>query len=932
MPPSPAPHGDVFRLLFEHSADAMTLFDPARGVFIDSNAASQAALRATNREQVVNARPEDLAPPLQPDGRPSREVAEEAARLALERGSYRFEWRVNRFDGTEATLDVAVTRLDQPDRVLLLTVSRDISDRKRAEEEIRHLNASLEQRIARRTAELSASEARLRTLVEHAPEAIVVLDAHTGRFVDCNENATRLYGLDRTALLELRPWDVSPEHQPDGRLSAEAAREFIGRVRRGEAPVFQWMHRHASGRLVPCEMRLVALPANGRDLVRGSVLDNSERHRRALVQQATYDIAEAALGAGDLPGFYARVHGIVKRLMPAAGFSIALRDAADGEVRFACRHDERSTSDSYAGADRAMILRVLETGAPVRFRQGDPAGGASHPAASWLGVPLSGRAGVLGVMAVLDHRNAAAYGDDEQQLLTFVASQVAQAVQRKQAELELRRSEEKFKMLFELSPLGVSRVDWQGRFLHVNRAFARTVGYTVAELLGMTYWDITPRRFERDELAVLEAVRQHGIYGPFEKQYIHRDGHLVPIVLHAVLVRAPDGDEQLWGITEDVTERRRAEEALRDSEKNFRALFESSSQGVMLNDEHRFLDANEAAARIFGYTREQIVGLHPDQLAPEFQPDGESSSRASRRHIATCLREGQCRFEWVSRRADGSDVPLDIVLTSIQIDGRPIIQAMVTDISDRKRAEIELRKALERERELSALKSSFVSMVSHEFRTPLGIIQSSADILADYLDQLDPAERKDHLKSIIRNTRRMGGLMEEVLVLGRLDAGRMSFKPSGLKLRDLCARLVDETLSATEQRCPIRLGPVGPGSLPETARADEQLLRHILANLLSNAVKYSDPESPIDFDVGCEGADAVFRVVDRGIGIPVADLPGLFQAFQRGSNVGHRTGTGLGLVIVQRCVQLHGGTIWIASEPGVGTTVTVRLPGVFAGS
>jgi PAS domain S-box-containing protein len=926
---SPNHGGDIFRLLFERSADAMTLFDPALGVFVDSNAASQAALGATSRDQVVNATPEALAPPFQPDGRPSKDVAHEAARIALERGSYRFEWVTHRFDGTDATLDVAITRLNQPDRVLLFTVSRDVSDRKRAEEEIRALNASLEQRIARRTAELSASEARLRTLVEHAPEAIVVFEADTGRFVDCNRNATLLYGLDRVALLKLGPWDVSPERQPDGRLSADVARDYLKRVRDGEAPVFEWMHRHASGRLVPCEIRLVALPSNGCPLVRGSVLDNSERHRRALVQQATYDIAEAALGAGDLPGFYARVHEIVKRLMPAAGFCIAFKDPADGSLRFACRRDDRVQPEAAVAADQALVERVLTGGTAVRFRQGDPAGAGSHPAASWLGVPLSGRLGIHGAMAVTEYLNADAYGDDEQQLLTFVASQVAQAVQRKQAETELRRSEEKFKMLFELSPLGVSRVDWNGGFLNVNQAFAKAVGYSVEELLGMTYWDITPPRFEQDEIAVLDAVRAHGFYGPFEKEYIHRDGRVVPIALYAVLVRTPDGEEQLWGITEDVTERRRAEQALRVSEQNFRALFEASSQGVMLQDQEHFTEVNAAAAKIFGLRLEEIIGRHPSSLSPEFQPDGEPSSTAATRHITECLRDGQCRFEWTSIRADGSPVPLDVVLTYIQIGGRPVIQAMVTDISDRKRAEIELRNALDRERELNALKSSFVSMVSHEFRTPLAIIQSSAEILADYLDQLEPEERNDHLRSITRNTRRMGGLMEEVLVLGRLDAGRMPYRPAELKLLDLCARLVEDTLFATDRHCPIRFSS---SDAPAIALADEDLLRLILSNLLANAVKYSEPGSTVEFRLGRKDECAVFEIVDRGIGIPESDLPHLFQTFQRGSNVGQRPGTGLGLVIVKRCVDLHGGTIQVDSRPGAGTTVTVRLPNVFAGA
>jgi signal transduction histidine kinase len=258
----------------------------------------------------------------------------------------------------------------------------------------------------------------------------------------------------------------------------------------------------------------------------------------------------------------------------------------------------------------------------------------------------------------------------------------------------------------------------------------------------------------------------------------------------------------------------------------------------------------------------------------------------------------------------------------IEINREPHALLVAVDITERKRAEAELLKALEREQELGQLKNSFVSMVSHEFRTPLGVIQSSAEILGDYLEELEPGERKEHLQSIAKNTRRMADMMEEVLVLGRLDAGKMAFQPAPLGLRSLCARLVDEVLSANDRACPIELRA---GDLPSEAHADEGLLHHIFTNLLSNAVKYSERERPVQFNVEREGRDAVFIVRDCGIGIPEADKAWLFNAFHRGSNVGLRAGTGLGLVIVKRCVELHGGKIRVESKVGEGTTVTVRL-------
>ena len=245
-----------------------------------------------------------------------------------------------------------------------------------------------------------------------------------------------------------------------------------------------------------------------------------------------------------------------------------------------------------------------------------------------------------------------------------------------------------------------------------------------------------------------------------------------------------------------------------------------------------------------------------------------------------------------------------------------------TEITQRQRAQAELGKALNAERELGELKSRFVSMVSHEFRTPLGIIMSSSEILKSYQERLSAEKRSEHLNDIFQSTRRMSDLIEEVLLLSRVEAGRLGCKPEPLDLGELCRRLSDETLSATQQRCPIVLKE--QGSL-NGARADEALLRHIFGNLLSNAVKYSAAGRPVEFIVDRQGTDAVFVVRDRGIGVPEADVKLLFQPFHRARNVGETPGSGLGLVIVQRCVDLHGGGIKLESTEGVGTSVTVRL-------
>jgi signal transduction histidine kinase len=230
--------------------------------------------------------------------------------------------------------------------------------------------------------------------------------------------------------------------------------------------------------------------------------------------------------------------------------------------------------------------------------------------------------------------------------------------------------------------------------------------------------------------------------------------------------------------------------------------------------------------------------------------------------------------------------------------------------------------ALAAEKEVSELKSRFVNTVSHEFRTPLGIAMSAVELLRHYEDRLPQEEKTQLFDDIHTATKNMAGLMELVLVLGRVDAGKLAFKPVPCDLEVIVRKLIDESLSATNRKSPIHW--TAENDLSGSC-AGEALLRHIFTNLLNNAVKYSAAGSPVHFSGRREGPVAVFNVQDHGIGIPEADLPTLFEAFHRASNVGGIPGTGLGLVISKRCAELHGGSIEEHSETGTGTTFTVRL-------
>lgn len=229
---------------------------------------------------------------------------------------------------------------------------------------------------------------------------------------------------------------------------------------------------------------------------------------------------------------------------------------------------------------------------------------------------------------------------------------------------------------------------------------------------------------------------------------------------------------------------------------------------------------------------------------------------------------------------------------------------------------------LARERELGALKNRFISMVSHEFRTPLAVIMASSEMLNMYGERLTPEQRAVEANAIEKEVERLTRLIDEVMALGRTEADDFELKPEKVDLGALCREIANRALLSSPQRHEITVH--GAQGWDEVC-VDAKLVDHILANLIGNAIKYSPGGEPIDIGLNRNGDMVTIEVTDRGIGIPAEDVPELGTPFFRAGNVGQVGGTGLGLAIVQRAAQRHGGSLRIDSEVGRGTRVAVTL-------
>jgi PAS domain S-box-containing protein len=357
---------------------------------------------------------------------------------------------------------------------------------------------------------------------------------------------------------------------------------------------------------------------------------------------------------------------------------------------------------------------------------------------------------------------------------------------------------------------------------------------------------------------------------------------------------------------------------LAESEAKYRQVVENVNEGILVTASGRILYANPRALALTGLddatakSRPFIEFIHPDDR-----------ERVLGNHLGRLRGEPvENHYQFRVVHSSGEVRWLEISAVVFDWQNAPATLNFLTDVTERRQAEQDMRAALARERELSELKSRFVAVASHEFRTPLAAILSSVELLDDYGSRLPDDERKEIVGLVKNAVFRMNKMVEQVLLTSRLESGKFNFEPTPRNISDLLVQIASEMDQAHPQAARISMQCEG---IEQERLVDTKLFSHILVNLLSNALKYSPPDSAVTCTATAEGERLRISVVDKGIGIPAADLPRLFESFHRGTNVGNIQGTGIGLHIVKECVELHQGSIEVESPDGRGATFHVLL-------
>lgn len=523
---------------------------------------------------------------------------------------------------------------------------------------------------------------------------------------------------------------------------------------------------------------------------------------------------------------------------------------------------------------------------------------------------------------------------------------------------------------FELASLGILMVNKRGEIVTANPFVVNQFGYSKSELIGKKIELLIPHRFHDAHIKHREKFAAHPEDGRIgtgiDLFALRKDGTEFPVEVS--LGHYPsDGDKYIIAFINDISLRKQAEAGLKKMNKELESLVmertgdlnetmgklemtESEMQKVIAFQKTLLdnvgamivtVDAqgiiqtfNPEAEKELGYKAEELIGKHSPLLYHEpslVEARAKALSVQLHQLVPPTMEMFRAKAnlglhnddEWMYIRKDGTKFPVQLNVTALK-DKQGVITGYVgvaLNISKLKQFESDLQLALEKERELSELKSRFVSMASHEFRTPLSTILSSSYLIEKYAAAGDQPKRETHLNRIVSSVSMLSDILNDFLSVGKIEEGKIQVRYSRFNLKELIISLISEMKSILKKKQKIWYKHSGDMEV----NMDASLFKHIVMNLISNASKFSPEGSQIEITTLCQNGQMYFSIKDHGMGISKEDQQHLMERFFRGTNATNIQGTGLGLHIVSKYAELMNGVLECKSELEKGTEFTITF-------
>ncbi|MCH8157948.1 MAG: PAS domain S-box protein, partial [Nitrospinae bacterium] len=503
----------------------------------------------------------------------------------------------------------------------------------------------------------------------------------------------------------------------------------------------------------------------------------------------------------------------------------------------------------------------------------------------------------------------------------------------KDTERNYLQLQQRYKQILNALDEGILGLDLEGKIVFANPGAERMLGFNAPELARQELHPLIPHTREdgtpcsSEECSFHNDLQNINAMRSCEERFLRKDGTSFPVEYSC---RSLMDQKKLAGCVitfQDISLRKSTTTALESSRETFRAIFDNIIDGIVMIDEKGNIHSvNPAAERLFGYSLTELLEKNIRMLMPE--PFFSEHDQYMNNYRETGKRKiiGIGR-EVIGLRKNGSEFPMDLAINEMYIDGQRMFSGIIRDITERKKAEMELRRSKEEAETANRAKSDFLAHMSHELRTPMNAILGFGQLI-----EMDPSEpvgpnQKMRLKEILKAGNHLLDLINSVLDLSRIEAGKMDLSIGNILVNDLA----EEALTLIEPLARshgIRLNKSFKNQDPFWVRADQTRLKQVLLNLLSNAIKYNRENGEVDLDFSKTSNDRVLiRVSDTGAGIPENLHETVFEPFNRlQADQTAVEGTGIGLTISRKLVQLMNGSIDFKSSPETGTCFMIELP------
>jgi PAS domain S-box-containing protein len=972
---------EKFRNLFENAQDMIVLADPETGKILDINIAG-CHLLGLPKEKIIGRHQSNLHPP---------ELADKYKQLFqdhVQKGVVITEdMIVQNADGAQIPMDVSASVVKLAGKTIIQGIFRDMTKRIKMEQALRE------------------SEEKFSVAFRASPQMMTISNRKTGKYIDVNDSYVNTTGYSREEFIghsgdEKDMWVYPEELKRMARLMQEQEKirneEFSLRMKSGE--IRNWLCSADTINIggESCSIA-VATDITERKRIEKALVDEATR-RRILIEQSSDGIViidingkvyEANRRFAEMLGYsFEEVLQLSvfdwEFLLPREQLLEMLRTVDEAGDHFetqhrrkdgttydveistngatfagrklifcvcrdikerkrmeqALRESEEKFSKAFMNSPEVIVISNIEDGTIFEandtflrltgYTREEVTGKTTTELDTWA--RLEERAETLkilkekGIVSNKEYQFRMKSGEIRIWLFSAeiinindkpcMLSVTIDITDRKKAEEALKQSEEKYRELINTSIDAIISIDSKMNIAIWNRGAERLFGYTEKEMLGQSIMTIFPTTLHKFIAREIINIKSNGMSKLNNKIYetsgLKKDCNTVPIEI-SLSTRKTEDNPIITMIIRDITIRKEAQETLRESEERYRDLFENASDFIQsCNVEGRFIYVNRAWLNALGYTEKEVLNLkfwdiiHPDYLEHCKQTLQKVMSGETVNNIET-----------VFVAKDGRLIHVEGNINPVREEEKVVAtRAIFRDINVRKEAEEKLRK-------IDQMKSEFLSNVSHELRTPLQSIGGFTKLILTGKVP-DSTIQQEFLQIIDRETMHLGNLINGLLDMSRLEAGRFQIYKKLISVYDIFTDSIKIFHSLAREK-EITLSESIPARLPKM-EVDSERMRQVILNLVGNALKFSDPGTNVNVKVAIRDGELLFQVIDHGTGIREENMKHLFERFYRVEGETVRGGTGLGLYISKQIIDAHGGRIWAESKFGEGSTFSFTLP------